>query len=47
MELGLVIILVAIAFKVWSLAKVSNEADDIKDNLQNKDNKEVKDYGKK
>ena len=47
MELGLAIILVAIAFMVWSLAKVSNEADDIKDNLQNKDNKEVKDYGKK
>ena len=47
MELGLAIILVAIAFMVWSLAKVSNEVDDIKDNLQNENNKEVKDYGKK
>lgn len=46
MELGLAIILVAIAFMVWSLAKVSKEADNIKDNLQNEDNKEVEDYGK-
>ena len=47
MELGLAIILVAIAFMVWNLAKVSNEVDNIKDNLQNEDNKEVEDYGKK
>ena len=47
MELGLAIILVAIAFIVWSLAKASKEADIIKDNLQNEDNKEEKDYGKK
>ena len=46
MELGLAIILVAIAFIVWSLAKVSKEADIINDNLQNEDNKEVEDYGK-
>ena len=47
MELGLAIVMLVIAFMVWSLAKASKEADIIKDNLQNEDNKEVKDYGKK